>query len=104
MIENRIVCTENENISFSLLFTADNELSSLPEGYRYYFRVKADLDGQRLIDVESQCECFDVDNYLEPGTYYFEIGMTNGEKEIPICRPTDDRGKRINELVILRRL
>lgn len=104
MIENRIICSENENISFSLLFTADDEPDSLPEGYRYYFRVKADLDGQRLIDAESQIKSFDIDNYLEPGTYYFEIGMTNDEKEIPICRPVDERGKRINELVILRRL
>lgn len=104
MIENRIICSEKENISFSLLFTADDKPESLPEGYNYYFRVKADLDSQRLIDAESQTESFDIDNPLEPGAYYFEIGMTNGEKEIPICRPTDERGKRINELLILRSL
>ena len=104
MIENRIICSEKENISFAILFTADGEPDSLPEGYHYYFRVKAELDGQRLIDAESQSESFDVNNNLEPGTYLFEVGMSNGENDIVLCPPTDDRGKRLSELVILRRL
>lgn len=104
MKTNTLVFSENESISFGILFDEDDESDTLPDGYSYYFRVKSDLDGDRLIDVTSSTNTFDIENTLCPGSYYFEIGMTNGLSSLVICSPVDSSGRRINELIVTRGL
>lgn len=104
MTENILKVPFGENISFTLLITSDEEELVLPDGYEYYFRVSDSLEGERLIDVTSGSVSFEIENNLPCGSYYFEIGMTNGSNDIVICSPVDEKMKKINELVITRRL
>lgn len=105
MKENVLIFPENESISFSFSGTyEDGDTFILPEGYKYYFRVKNELEDELLINIKNTSSRFNIENNLNVGSYYFEFGITNGENDFVIFSPVDSTGKKLNELKITRRL